>query len=448
MIGQTQDLPYDLDNRVYDEDVYTVTLEANGNPERAFPIINLKGEFISFKFDDLSGRERKLYYKFIHCNRDWTVSSLRDVDFISGFNDEPIRNINYSAITKVQYINYALTFPNPYTSFKVSGNYVLLIYEDSEDNPVITRKFIVSENIVSTKLNQVYASDVENIIRKQEYTLDVTTKGLNMRNPLKEFSISMFRNDDWSTELISFPTITLTDLLRFNRLGTFQFWGLSEFRHFDTRTLLSVGRNVDKVIREKDRTDVYLTLDQSKREAHHSSYYDFNGRFLVDNADAVGRTIFQSNDAKSLGQHLKSLLYGTVDNGTASLYADRDIRSDYVNVHFSYEEPFEIPNGHSIYVVGNFNNWTPDEKYLMVYDEKKNIYRNTILLKQGYYEYCYVIADEDGKIKHNILESSWAETENDYHIVGYYRGISDIYDRVVTGITANTTIFLNNYLRN
>ena len=89
-----------------------------------------------------------------------------------------------------------------------------------------------------------------------------------------------------------------------------------------------------------------------------------------------------------------------------------------------------------IYILGAFNNWLPSDENRMVWDGKE--YKGTLLVKQGFYNYCYAIVSKDGKIRYHTLDGSWSETENDYHAIVYFRGITDLYDRVVAVTTYNT----------
>ena len=47
---------------------------------------------------------------------------MRDIDFINGFNDELMRNYEYSTNTRIKFIHYWLDLPNENTTFKISGN--------------------------------------------------------------------------------------------------------------------------------------------------------------------------------------------------------------------------------------------------------------------------------------------------------------------------------------
>ena len=158
---------YEHKDKIYDEFIKTTTLEVNNLPTN-FPVLSLNSsQFIMLKFDDLLNEERTLYYRIVHCDKDWTPSRLREIEYISGFNDERLRNYSYSINTRVPYLHYWQRFPNKDTQFKVSGNYLLIIYEDKIDYPLLTRRFIVSENKVILDIHAIYPGDVENIRFKQ-----------------------------------------------------------------------------------------------------------------------------------------------------------------------------------------------------------------------------------------------------------------------------------------
>ena len=60
-----------------------------------------------------------------------------------------------------------------------------------------------------------------------------------------------------------------------------------------------------------------------------------------------------------------------------------------------------------------------------------------VLLKQGFTNYQYILADKSGKIDFkNAIDGNHFQTENNYTALIYYRGNNDRYDRVI-GI-ANT----------
>ena len=112
-------LPYELTNKVYDTEIKTVTLESDYSSS-TIPIISINGGNLRLNFDDLLNEERRFYYKVIHCDKNWNVSGMRDIDFINGFNDELMRNYEYSTNTRIKFIHYWLDLPNENTTFFIT----------------------------------------------------------------------------------------------------------------------------------------------------------------------------------------------------------------------------------------------------------------------------------------------------------------------------------------
>jgi hypothetical protein len=75
----------------------------------------------------------------------------------------------------------------------------------------------------------------------------------------------------------------------------------------------------------------------------------------------------------------------------------------------------------------------------MKYDQKRDIYTTQAVLKQGYYNYHYGLLKEDGTMDYHFMEGSWSDTENEYQAIVYYRGLGDIYDRVIGFGSFNTS---------
>ena len=72
-----------------------------------------------------------------------------------------------------------------------------------------------------------------------------------------------------------------------------------------------------------------------------------------------------------------------------------------------------------IYLVGAFNQWIKNQESQMNFDPATGAYQNTQLLKQGWYNYQYLV--EDNQLSPNHFEGSHFETENFYEVFFYYR---------------------------
>jgi hypothetical protein len=84
------------------------------------------------------------------------------------------------------------------------------------------------------------------------------------------------------------------------------------------------------------------------------------------------------------------------------------------------------------------NNWLPTEEYRMKFDNR-GIHTTEVMMKQGYYNYVYGIVDEEGNVDYRTMEGSWSDTENEYQSIVYYRGLGDIFDRIIGFSSFNTS---------
>jgi hypothetical protein len=88
-----------------------------------------------------------------------------------------------------------------------------------------------------------------------------------------------------------------------------------------------------------------------------------------------------------------------------------------------------------VHVFGELTDWAIDERSEMTYDFDRKCYAQTLFLKQGFYDYQYVLYD---KISQTVditrFEGNHQETLSEYTIYVYYRGNSDYHDRLI-GIT-------------
>ena len=89
-----------------------------------------------------------------------------------------------------------------------------------------------------------------------------------------------------------------------------------------------------------------------------------------------------------------------------------------------------------------FNNYALTDENKMDYNEKKGIYEKAMMVKQGFTNYSYTVADSKGKIDdENAIDGNFWQTENNYHAIIYYRENNQRYDRVIgKGIATSTDI--------
>ena len=88
--------------------------------------------------------------------------------------------------------------------------------------------------------------------------------------------------------------------------------------------------------------------------------------------------------------------------------------ADYVICQFNLKAINQAPE--DVYVTGGFNNYQKNVTNKMAYNPATGMYQANLLLKQGIYNYRF-----ETKNPSDYLEGNYAQTENQYDILVYYR---------------------------
>lgn len=381
-------------NEVIPPDYIKSILFSSSQKMQPFPIISLN-ESLSLRFDDLSSQVNDYYYKLKHFNSDWTPSILFPNEIFRGFDNIRIQTFSTSFNTLQPYTHFELTIPNENTQLLVSGNYILEIY-DAYDELVFSRKFCVYENQAIIAAGVYRSQNLTYFETHQNLQFKISPKNFIFQNPETNLKVVLLQNHQWDSAITGItPQYFEADGLVYRFTDQTLFEGGNEFFFFDSKDLRITTPNISYVSRS-ERFETYLFTDPDLRYRPYSFAPDINGRFEP-------RTLMGNRNPHT--------------------------EADYSWVYFSLSTSLNHLEN-EIYIYGSFNNYQLEEANKLYYNPALEIYEGVMLLKQGFYNYKYVVKT-DGKLNKNSLSGSHAQTENDYQILVYYRENGALYDALI-----------------
>ena len=395
-------------NHLFSDKIKTVLLYKEGW-NLSYPVMKLGGnDKLILQFDLLSKSPGDYYYTFIHCDRNWKRSDIFPNDYLDGIIENQIEGYKSSFNTTVPYYHYKLTFPNDRISIKYSGNYIIEIFPVGEpEKPVITRRFMVTEDIVKVSASFQRPQMGLSYNTDQQIEFTVNYSGLNVTDPHKDISSTVLKNGQWiSAKRNLQPDIYSFNELKYSSLSDKNiFPGGNEYRYFDIRSIRYQTEFVRKIEFTNNSYHVFLLPSENREFKPYFYWQDFNGKYYI--AVQEGR--------------------------------DMDLEADYVWVYFTMPSQYKATGG-NVYVSGALSDWDFGIGNIMTYDPEKAEYQCSMLLKQGWYNFEYIFLKNGDKTAWpSLFEGNHYEAENDYLILVYYRNPRERYDKLAGSLILNTT---------
>ena len=392
-------LPLDT---VYDPLVRSVYFESNED-SRFLQRVNLKSQnTITLHFDLLEGSFRRLFCSIYHYNYDWTPSDLRFEEYFDGFDQLELFDYQISEQTQRPYVHYQLSLPQASAKFKVTGNFLMVIY-DQNNKVFLSRKIYVYDDAFSTTCSFVNPIIPAEVLTHHALLLKVKTNIEKFINPEEDFKMVIMQNGNPnSSRLIMKPNSQLGAILNYNRLTETSFAALNEFRAKDIRTIRSTTRDISYWDVKNGDFQCYLKPDFSRANRPYSFEVDINGDFKILSKD----------------------------------FPNANTRGEYSIVHFRLET---YERDYPIYVYGALTDWQLKEEFKMHYNREQGEYQANVLLKNGYFNILYASSTEESTYNFETFEGNSSSTENHYVVLVYYRPFGSRYDQLKA-----VSIFLSN----
>jgi hypothetical protein len=316
---------------------------------------------------------------------------------MNGFDEQRIQDYVNSFNTLQVYSHYRVSFPNKLTQLRVSGNYILRILNEAKE-VVFSKKFILYEDIVSVPMQVKRARNIAVINQKQNLDFTIQSSTINFQSPLTNVKVMLIQNGKLDSAITNIkPQYTIGNDLIYKYDSETQFWGGNEFLFFENKNIRAANNSIAAVDSKGGIYNDHLYVSQARKNNPYTYFPDINGNFLVNNINAE----------------------------------NNEIEADYAWVFFTLSAPSYFGKG-SIYVNGMFNNYALCEENKMDYNAEKGVYEKAIMIKQGFNNFQYVIADSKGKIdEENAIDGNFYQTENNYFALVYYKENNQRYDRII-----------------
>ena len=377
----------------------TFTPELNGlqvmanNDWLTPPVINLgTSDVINIGFDRMSHEYRTLTYHVEHCEADWTTSQeLFDIDWLSGFNDQPIEDYAASINTTQSYTHYWLQIPNERTQLKMSGNYRLNIIDDDSGETVAEIRFMVVEPAANLGLAATTNTDIDTNREHQQVSMTLNYGQLNLTAPDEQLYTVVMQNQQWDEAVINAKPDRQNyngRELEWQHCRALIFSAGNEWRKFETLDVSHTTMGLASMRWDGVAFNAYPFADEARRN------------YLTD-ADADGAFIIRNSDNTEI-----------------------ETTCDYVRVNYELHTP-PFPADYDVIVSGPWATSQDPQAYTMFYDEADRCYRAAIWQKQGYYNYQYRLRKADGTTKAAPTEGNFYQTGNSYQAYVYYKGTGE-----------------------
>lgn len=394
-----------FNNSIFSDDIRTVILQKKLNIYDPLPVISLNTNAqLQLSFDQLKPQNEFYNYTYVHCNSNWEPTDLQQMEYIEGATMGEISDFKFSTNTYQKYTHYSLTFPTSGMKLTKSGNYILKIFRNfDEEDVVLTRRFMVLDSRTNIESEIKSGTNAEYRFSHQEVDFTVDYQGYTIPNPFIDVNVNILQNNSWSNAIYGLkPLFVNSNKLTFNYEDKNVFPGTNEFRFFDIRSLRFFSNRVIKKYVDSVQ-NVVLTPDEVKAHLNYVRWVDYNGKRVITNNDGVN----------------------IVEDG------------DYALIHFYLKSANKIDQG-DVYLYGELTDWQLNDRFKMTYWPDYDMYSCAALLKQSYYNYHYVIKDKEGNLDYSFTEGNHQETENDYTILVYHKNVFYGYDELIGVHTKNT----------
>lgn len=381
-------------DQVFKENIHTALVYRSGVPG-AFPLIDMSGsDLLELRFDDFDGGTKTYNYTFELCDRDWNPTGLQQMQYIDGFFQQDIMDYQFSFGTKQTYTQYSLKFPQAGMRPKLSGNYIIKVYQNFDKNDVVlTKRFMVTEGLVKIEGRIRDGMSYMDRYTAQQPVFTVDASNVQNVNPQRDLNVMIMQNQRWDNmkKNVKPAFVTGYKMDYSNIDNSMIFPGNNEYRFLDLRSLrMKNDKTIEMAEDDEGEMRMRLRKEMSRHDLQYTLLQDLNGSMFIANIDGL----------------------------------DGNTDGSYAWVRFSlYCDKTSVDPG-DVYIMGQLsgNYLNPDWK--MDYNYRNQEFYLEKYLKQGYYNFLFINENaKNGVENETFFEGSFQRTENTYFVFVYFRDL-------------------------
>lgn len=373
------------------------------------PILTLgSNDEIEISFDEMSHEYHRYVYKLQHCDFNWKdTDGLFYTEFAESTQDEVlIEDYTESRNVTTHYTHYSFLFPNDDMQPLVSGNYRLTILCDDDDpTPVAEVCLRVVEPRVSITAEMTTNTEVDTNDRHQQIAMVIDATGINARDLRDEIHTVVLQNDRLDNAVVDAPPsyVNGTKLI-WEHQRQLAFAAGNEYRSYEILSARYPGYHTESIHYYEPFLHATIMNDEVRR--NYLAKEDLNGTSVIRNTD-------NEDDATE---------------------------TEYMLTHFALlcNDPYDDAD---VFINGKWTTGGISPDWRLQYDAKAKAYTGTFMMKQGYYNYQYLVVGHDAQLRSAPFgqpegrtapfEGDFYQTSNDYRILVYLQQSGARYDRLI-----------------
>jgi len=356
----------------------------------AIPYIRLNSkEQLILRFDEITTDPKTFGIRFSRYDREWNEDGQVPTQISDGQLEDLIELGIRSDNEFPEYFQSEYEFPNSRIKFRLSGNWLVEVFDYYNGEVVFSLPFLITEQMGSLENSYETLNEFNQVSRYQHQHFVWYSFSENLQLP--EYNVSVYAIQDG--RFTSQKGLAITDF-------TSRSEGRIRFHH-DRNDLFAANYDHQKLdlTKLKENDHIRFVEERGEKPALVSLYDD--------------NPAFEQTDSY--------LLYNRPSNNRF----DR-----YIETEFSFIPNWETQTSEKIFVTGLFSQNALYPNMELKWNPVEKRFTTRALLKQGMYSYSYEVV-RNGRIVKHLAQNSLGRTIRTYSILVYYKDPARFIDRLV-----------------